>query len=81
MLEQGYELGFDEMKLANEDDRNRQAVKWLEQEKGIGTIAVKENDKQIVLQAKDFTYVLDKRTGCLRTCSLPEEVILTIQWN
>ena len=63
LLEQGYELGFDEMKLANEDDRNRQAVKWLEQKKGIGTIAVKENDKQIVLQAKDFTYVLDKRTG------------------
>ena len=63
LLEQGYELGFDEMKLANEDDRNRQAVKWLEQEKVIGTIAVKENDKQIVLQAKHFTYVLDKRTG------------------
>ena len=63
LLEQWYELGFDEMKLANEDDRNRQAVKWLEQEKVIGTIAVKENDKQIVLQAKDFTYVLDKRTG------------------
>ena len=63
LLEQGYELGFDEMKLANEDDRNRQAVKWLEQEKVIGTIAVKENDKQIVLQAKNFTYVLDKRTG------------------
>ena len=33
LLEQGYELGFDEMKLANEDDRNRQAVKWLEQER------------------------------------------------
>ena len=63
LLEHGYELGFDEMKLANEDDRNRQAVKWLEQEKVIGTIAGKENDKQIVLQAKDFTYVLDKRTG------------------
>ena len=63
LLEPGHELGFDEIKLANEDDRNRQAVKWLEQEKVIGTIAVKENDKQIVLQAKDFTYVLDKRTG------------------
>ena len=63
LLEQGYELGFDEVKLANEDDRNRQAVKWLEQEKAIGTINVKENDRQIVLQAKDFTYVLDKRTG------------------
>ena len=63
LLEQGYELGFDEMKLANEDDRNRQAVKWMEQEKAIGTIHVKENDRQIVLQAKDFTYVLDKCTG------------------
>ena len=63
LLEHGYELGFDEMKLANEDDRNRQAVKWMEQEKAIGTINVKENDRQIVLQAKDFTYVLDKRTG------------------
>ena len=63
LLEQGYELGFDEMKLANKDDRNRQAVKWMEQEKAIGTINVKENDRQIVLQAKDFTYVLDKRTG------------------
>ena len=63
LLEQGYELGFDEMKLANEDDINRQAVKWMEQEKAIGTIHVKENDRQIVLQAKDFTYVLDKRTG------------------
>ena len=63
LLEQGYELGFDEVKLANEDDRNRQAVKWMEQEKAIGTINVKENDRQIVLQAKDFTYVLDKRTG------------------
>ena len=63
LLEQGYELGFDEMKLANEDDRNRQAVKWMEQEKANGTINVKENDRQIVLQAKDFTYVLDKRTG------------------
>ena len=63
LLEQGYELGFDEMKLANEDDRNRQAVKWMEQEKAIGTINVKENDRQVVLQAKDFTYVLDKRTG------------------
>ena len=63
LLEQGYELGFDEIKLANEDDRNRQAVKWLEQEKAGETIDVKENDKQIVLRAKDFTYVLDKRTG------------------
>ena len=51
LLEPGHELGFDEIKLANEDDRNRQAVKWLEQEKEVGAIDV------------NFTYVFDKRTG------------------
>ena len=63
LLEPGHELGFDEIKLANEDDRNRQAVKWLEQEKEVGAIDVKENERQVVLQANDFTYVFDKRTG------------------
>lgn len=63
LLEPGHELGFDEIKLANEDDRNRQAVKWLEQEKEVGAIDVKENERQVVLQANDFTYVFDKRIG------------------
>ena len=63
LLEPGLELGFDEIKLANEDDRNRQAVKWLEQEKEVGAIDVKENERQVVLQANDFTYVFDKRIG------------------
>jgi len=63
LLKPGHELGFDEIKLANEDDRNRQAVKWLEQEKEVGAIDVKENERQVVLQANDFTYVFDKRTG------------------
>lgn len=63
LLEPGHELGFDEIKLANEDDRNRQAVKWLEQEKEVGAIDVKENERQVVLQTNDFTYVFDKRTG------------------
>jgi len=63
LLEPGHELGFDEIKLANEDDRNRQAVKWLEQEKEVGAIDVKENERQVVLQANDFTYVFDKRAG------------------
>ena len=63
LLKPGLELGFDEIKLANEDDRNRQAVKWLEQEKEVGAIDVKENERQVVLQANDFTYVFDKRTG------------------
>lgn len=63
LLEHGHVLGFDEIRLANEDGRNRQALKWLEETPASGSIAVKETDRQIVLQAKDFCYVLDKRTG------------------
>lgn len=63
LMEYGHILGFDEIKLTNQDGRNRQAVKLLEQEPGSGSITVKETDTQIVLQAKDFQYKLDKRTG------------------
>ncbi len=31
LLEQGKELGFDKTEACKWDDRNRQAVKWLEQ--------------------------------------------------
>ena len=63
LMERGHLLGFDEIKLANEDGRNRQAVKWLEQEPVFSDITVKETDTQIALQAKGFCYKLDKRTG------------------
>ncbi|MCI9176178.1 MAG: DUF4981 domain-containing protein [Lachnospiraceae bacterium] len=63
LLERGHVLGFDEIKLENEDGRNRQAVKWLEQKSGFADIAVKESDTLITLQARDFSYRLDKRTG------------------
>ncbi len=63
LLARGHILGFDEVKLANEDGRNRQAVKLLEHTGVSKGIVVKETDTQIVLQANDFCYTLDKRTG------------------
>ncbi len=63
LLEAGHILGFDEIKLANTDGKNTQAVKWLKRESATGNITVKETDLQITLQAKDFSYTLDKRTG------------------
>lgn len=63
LLEAGHILGFDEIKLANTDGKNTQAVKWLKRESATGNISVKETDLQITLQAKDFSYALDKRTG------------------
>ena len=64
LLEKGHVLGFDEIKLFNEDGRNRKALEWLEREEAIGdNITVKENDTEIIIQAKKFSYTLDKRTG------------------
>ena len=63
LLEAGHILGFDEIKLANTEGNNTQAVKWLKRESATGNISVKETDLQITLQAKDFSYALDKRTG------------------
>ena len=63
LLDVGLILGFDEIKLVNEDGRNRKALEWLEREETAGNITVKETDIKIVLQSNDFIYTLDKRTG------------------
>lgn len=63
LLQCGHVLGFDEIKLTNEDGRNGQARKWLEKESVCSDITVRETDTQIELQAKNFSYKLDKRTG------------------
>ena len=64
LLEKGHVLGFDEIKLFNEDGRNRKVLEWLEREEAIADdITVKETDTEIIIQAKKFSYTLDKRTG------------------
>ena len=58
-----YELGFDEIFLNNEDGRNQRAVDLTKPEETLADISVSEDDTEIVLNGKEFTYKLNKRTG------------------
>lgn len=63
LLQQGYMLGFDEIKLENEYGRNQKVSEWYEQDENAGNITVTEDDRKVVLQSNAFTYTLDKRSG------------------
>ncbi len=66
LLEKGHLLGFEELLLENQDGRNGTAVKWTDEgkeEKDAGKIQVQESDTEFVLKGKDFSYILNKRTG------------------
>lgn len=60
----GHLLGFDEVLLQTEDNRNQTALKWLEQANHSKTaINVWENDRWIICKGEDFEYTYDKRMG------------------
>lgn len=66
LLAVGYELGFDEVLLKNEDDRNRQAVKWMtgdSQRAFHSSLEVQETDRELLIQGSNFVYTINKRTG------------------
>ncbi len=63
LLERGHILGFDEIRLTNEDGRNRYAARLLEMVAACGDIKVTDTGTKLVLQAADFCYELDQRTG------------------
>ena len=63
LIPNGYVLGFDEVKMSNDDSRNQNAVKWLEQENKQSDIDVMENDTQVILKGKSFSYIYNKKNG------------------
>lgn len=63
LLQKGYVLGFEEIKLENQDGRNQKVLEWAEKEESAGTIIVKESADKIELQANAFSYTLNKRNG------------------
>ncbi len=73
LLETGHILGFDEIKLENTDGRNQKAVEWMENMETVdNAIAVKESDTKIIIQAKNFCYTFDRRTGLLQKMQFGE---------
>lgn len=63
LIPKGYELGFDELKIKNEDGRNQNTVKWLEREVTVSDMEVAEDDTSVIIKGKAFTYTYSKKNG------------------
>ena len=63
LIPKGYELGFDELKIKNEDGRNQNTVKWLEREVTLSDMEVAEDDTSVIIKGKAFTYTYSKKNG------------------
>lgn len=63
LIPKGYELGFDELKIKNEDGRNQNTVKWLEREVTVSDMEVAEDDTSVIIKGKTFTYTYSKKNG------------------
>ena len=70
LVPEAHVLGFDEIKLTNEDGRNQTSVKWLERENTSEAIEVSENDTKVVIKGKTFTYTYSKKNGMFESLVL-----------
>ena len=83
LIPQGYELGFEEILLSNEDRRNQTAVRLLASEKKTADWpmpAISENGCTLLikggLRTGSFNYIYDRRTGVFSQLSLDGKRIL-----
>ncbi|MDE7416495.1 MAG: DUF4981 domain-containing protein [Lachnospiraceae bacterium] len=65
----GYLLGFDEILLDTEDNRNQTAVSLMEEAHEKAEITVQETDTEVFCTGKNFLYTFDKRTGLFSSLS------------
>lgn len=63
LLEKGYILGFDEIRLSKKEAKNGQAEKWLNKKAPDAVMQVWENDTEITVKGREFVYIMDKRTA------------------
>lgn len=64
VIKEGTCLGFDEIALKNEDDRNQKVVALYERaENERKEFSVEETDAFVSVRGEEFHYILDKRTG------------------
>ena len=67
LIQKGYELGFDELKIENEDGRNQNAVKLLDREVTVSDMEVAEDDTSVIIKGKTFTYTYSKKNGMFKS--------------
>ena len=64
LIPTGYILGFDEIKLENEDERNQTALRWMTQKiDADAKIDVTETDDKVICKGNDFIYTYSKKNG------------------
>ena len=80
VLVEGYMLGFDEIRLINEDGRNQTAAELME---GQGTkdgdrresLKVEETGKYLLINGSGFSCTYDKRTGLMASWNVGRELL------
>ena len=64
LLPAGFSLGFDEVKLSNQDERNQKALQiWKAKAFEEDSITVNEGERYLTIKSKNFVYTYDKFKG------------------
>ena len=63
LLEENHILGFDEIEVSQKDAKCQLAEKWLEKTATDSELQVNEDDTQIHIKGREFSYTIDRRTA------------------
>ena len=63
LLDEEHILGFDEIEVSKDDAKCKLAEKWLQKTAVDSELQVNENDTQIHIKGREFTYTIDKRNA------------------
>lgn len=63
LLEEDHILGFDEIEVSQKDAKCQLAEKWMEKTATNSESQVNENDTQIHIKGREFSYTIDRRTA------------------
>ncbi len=63
LIPENHVLGFDEVRIKNEDGRNQNALQWLASKTEAAEITVTETDSRVVLEGRNFRYVYSRKNG------------------
>lgn len=83
LLPEGLGLGFDEIPLQTQDNRNQEVVRLLEKNCGGGSLQVTEDDRCLYVESDRFAYTYDKLTGLWKALSYGNRRLLerTMEFN
>ena len=63
LLDEDHILGFDEIEVSKDDAKCKLAEKWMQKTAVDSELQVNENDTQIHIKGREFTYTIDRRTA------------------